>query len=958
MADPNERRLRPLYELIDNGQYKPALQLANKLLKKTPDALLVKVRTKLLGYALKAVALERTGKEEDALVLCQEIKKARPTDEAILQATTMVYRELGKHEEIVSIYEAAASQQPNNEEFGNHWFMAMVRNGDYKGQKEAALKLHKSFKNNKYLFWAIMSLVLQGEQSKTGPTNLFYTLAERMMLKSVEENRVNQTEELRLYLLILLSQNKHSDALAVLSGDLGAKGAQDPEIRQMKVELLMANEKWPEANAGCKRVLKDEWVSSTLCRLFTARSDDWISWTAYLDSLFHIIADEAAVEGEGPVDHTRSLDEAREFINSQKGTSDRLKRGPFLAELELELRIKDKENADPAHLVDLAASYFERFGSKAVCFSDLQPYVGALATDTSAAREFVDRLVPMVVETTEQVGPAFLLICSIHFTLFFSIVGLYLHCYVSFAIPHLLFHQAGIIRNLQKQINIRKFERYLGLHAILSVADSVKLVDTFWDEFVKALPLGSELETTERQYGDDYVILAVHVLVDLYHRSESAEEAFLVQAMAILEYGLGKSKHNFQFKLLLVRLYLLLGWEIWVVRGVFNRALETYRTMDIKHVQHDTLSHYLTDRCVMFWFFDQAGEVLKESLSIYKSNEVETPEMVVKAYQFATFSKIQEFIKFHERLENSLQQALVNVAILRLETLQHSFTVKNALQFYQGLDVSALKYDDAFLQSRSDNRDLVVMLNCNPAGGPTPEELTRAATHVDATWFKIFTLVVLAVKRANGGEVADVEEVASALATAVDGEDIASHLTPQELQLAKVVSRLASAYVLAKKAPTENGAEATKAGDLIKEASSILENDVTSFAAGSHSLEFSWSRFHAYATTLETCTYGLMLAELINRSFSTGKPAKKGAQPPGPEEIVDQLQQLNAVLKSSLAALQKEMKGVKERVKSSAFTKDLITRLTVTSENKTAYIADKVTCLIHLFRRDNHTLIT
>lgn len=87
---------------------------------------------------------------------------------------------------------------------------------------------------------------------------------------------------------------------------------------------------------------------------------------------------------------------------------------------------------------------------------------------------------------------------------------------------------------------------------------------------------------------------------------------------------------------------------------------------------------------------------------------------------------------------------------------------------------------------------------------------------------------------------ADVEEVASVLATAIDGEDIGSHvrlvalyrlvrgfksltpegkdliyfqpmllfqLTPQELQFAKVVSRLASAYVLAKKAPTENGGE-------------------------------------------------------------------------------------------------------------------------------------------------------
>lgn len=62
---------------------------------------------------------------------------------------------------VVELYENAANQQPKNEEFAKNWFMAMVRNGDYKGQQAAALKLHRTFKQDKYLFWAIMSLALQ-----------------------------------------------------------------------------------------------------------------------------------------------------------------------------------------------------------------------------------------------------------------------------------------------------------------------------------------------------------------------------------------------------------------------------------------------------------------------------------------------------------------------------------------------------------------------------------------------------------------------------------------------------------------------------------------------------------------------------------------------------------------------------------------------------------------------------
>jgi hypothetical protein len=62
---------------------------------------------------------------------------------------------------MVELYENVFNAQPKNEEFGIQWFMAMVRNSDYKGQQQAAVKLQRVFKKDKYLFWAIMSLALQ-----------------------------------------------------------------------------------------------------------------------------------------------------------------------------------------------------------------------------------------------------------------------------------------------------------------------------------------------------------------------------------------------------------------------------------------------------------------------------------------------------------------------------------------------------------------------------------------------------------------------------------------------------------------------------------------------------------------------------------------------------------------------------------------------------------------------------
>jgi N-terminal acetyltransferase B complex non-catalytic subunit len=161
-------------------------------------------------------------------------------------------------DQVVHLYEAAAKLQPNNEEFANHWFMAMVRGKDLKGQQQAALKLHKTFKNNKYLFWAIMSLALQGEAAKGTTPNLSYTLAERMMSKALEEGRVKQTEELRLYLLILIGQSKQKEALALLDSEIGQKSLLDPEVRQIYVELMTETNEWARAYEACRKVLSEQ----------------------------------------------------------------------------------------------------------------------------------------------------------------------------------------------------------------------------------------------------------------------------------------------------------------------------------------------------------------------------------------------------------------------------------------------------------------------------------------------------------------------------------------------------------------------------------------------------------------------------------------------------------------------------------------------------------------------------
>lgn len=69
-------------------------------------------------------------------------------------------------------------------------------------------------------------------------------------------------------------------------------------------------------------------------------SDDWISWTVYFDSLFQRVS-------EKPESEQELLGEAHALIEKLKKSAleaSILKRGPFLAELELDSRIMKKNN--------------------------------------------------------------------------------------------------------------------------------------------------------------------------------------------------------------------------------------------------------------------------------------------------------------------------------------------------------------------------------------------------------------------------------------------------------------------------------------------------------------------------------------------------------------------------------------------------------------------------------------
>jgi len=122
------------------------------------------------------------------------------------------------------------------------------------------------------------------------------------------------------------------------------------------------------------------------------------------------------------------------------------------------------------------------------------------------------------------------------------------------------------------------------------------------------LDLGSSLPVTELQPADDLAILAGHAFVSLWTMTK--EETHLYNAAVVLEFALTKSRMSFQIRLLLVRIYRLLGkcsYHVGTLGGLMNEfagapslAVEHYRAINIKQVQNDTLSHFLLTRASTF----------------------------------------------------------------------------------------------------------------------------------------------------------------------------------------------------------------------------------------------------------------------------------------------------------------------------------------------------------------------
>lgn len=351
-----ERRLRPIYDWLDSGNNKKALQEAEKVLKKTP--------TLQTARALKALSLLRLGRLTESEAVLEALANESPSDDSTLQAMTMSYKENQQLQKVCTLYEKAIKVDGANEELHSHLFMSYVRIGDYKSQQRAAMALYKFSPKNPYYFWAVMSIVLQAKEiDDTKQKTILLALAQRMVENFIADNKMEAEQEARLYVMILEIQEKWENIVNFMEKPLYSNLVPG-SMPQSIIPYLKNLNQWRRVNILCKELLVEN-------------PDRWDYYLPYLDSVFKLIQSEAE---DGKADDT--LEKSHEFIGQliEGMPNGKRLRGPYLARLELWKRLV--LNGDDTSLlgngVSLCVQYLMVFAHKYCAIPDLRGYLSVI----------------------------------------------------------------------------------------------------------------------------------------------------------------------------------------------------------------------------------------------------------------------------------------------------------------------------------------------------------------------------------------------------------------------------------------------------------------------------------------------------------------------------------------------------------------------------------------------------
>ena len=371
-------------------------------------------------------------------------------------------------------------------------------------------------------------------------------------------HKLEQEQEVLLYILILELKEDWKSGLAVLEGPLGSKLAKSASYRNFWSTKKLA---FHEESGGWEDV-------AILSKEELNRLPD--QWEAYKKFIFAV--KELKLKN---VSSKFTEDEVESFLLSQQTSHPDL-RGPKLAQMEFVSTFKS-----PSMLKPLLLDYFEKFGNKPVTFSDMAQYLSKLETDDK--EDFLKKLLARYagedIKSTSD-------IC--------------------------------------RDVNVKQLARFCGQATNLSLFEIETEVTNLMSTYNSVQHLVADYLSTDIRPSDNYVLLASHLLWDLWQSTR--EEKYFFQCTSLLYKGLGSSPSNWQMKLMLIRIMNIVG------AGAISHSLHT--SLDIKHLMLDTLGWILGKHLTLCGQLRISSQHCNQSVKFYNHVNKDTADHIITAFRF------------------------------------------------------------------------------------------------------------------------------------------------------------------------------------------------------------------------------------------------------------------------------------------------------------------------------------
>lgn len=723
------QKLKGVYDALDHGNWKSCLKLCTAFLQKQPGHALCK--------ALHAVALERCGRRDEAIRLSEESWiSAIGVDDTVLTTVQVVYRRCRQFSLITKMYEAALTSEPDNEEYAIALFSAALHNDEFARAQQVATKLYSKHKKCKFLHWVIVALLLQ---ARAGAPPTVLDLAAMMLRKAPMKTELLQggqpvpfkREQLYLLLLhldVLIMQRKYAAAMELfeacqafvkLPSDVSAlriqlclEGGQPREAaKEARARVLRSPGDWGAAREYVRLAFECPAPDGLPLRGSAASPDHGARLRPRDGKAFPCLLALEAVETHGTADEVwnalllfKHVQQSAEYTCEQGAT--KLRPGSRTARLaQLELRRRAfcaNEAACPSPLAVAGSStgsavptwraavadadwnefatsiqeYIVRFIHNNHCFFDVRPFLVLLGDVESAA-----------------------LLASLD-----SHVLANGTCHDS--ATNIARLRRALMRSPWKALDGNLEEAAAEVQRLLSNPARQHDRDQGNDSDV-ALP------------SEEFVLLAAVTLLDMDSKSCSGSQSgatlYGLDALALADMAISQFPHAFQFRVLLVLMYGTLG--------LASAMLRWYGTLDVKNIQHESLSYLVFDSLCAVGCHDDLSEACRSIIQFHEDIDKDGLEALHATLQNGVFHRTPEYLEALRCASRSILwgRAVVEEILCEMGQAQTWEALIDALS-RQGVLLSTImnKGPDSWVM-RNQDRQLLNGLSplpvCNPLGG-------------------------------------------------------------------------------------------------------------------------------------------------------------------------------------------------------------------------------------------------